>query len=945
MKRALARLGLLGLLVGTPFALGFLVGSPTIPNFRGSDGLSGTYLPVEGVLRLVGLLAWALWAYLAFAVLLNTLAVVAAARGMSAQHALLTVSALLTPGVVRRMVDLAVGSTLLAATVSGRIDLPGPINEPVAAHASVDGPAGARVGPAVLTKTPKAAAYRVRPGDSLWRMAELKLGSGFRWREIFELNRGRQFPDGRSLTNPHLIYPGWVLELPGESEAPPAQHGDGRAGASGGPHPTPPPGSNTGPPVTEGQVTPPPSAVPNTREEVSDVDDSELEAQREPAVRLPSGLVVATSFASGLLTAYLLARLRERRSRQISDAQAAEPIETPLADDLRRAGASLMPGPLDVSLHAVAQAWRETNRVWPQILLAVEGHRHVSVLVHDDGGAALPATSGGHVAPLVRFSRARGIVRADVDGPFPPLLRQNSAPFERGLVVPLGRHPDGSVVHVGVLPAAEISVVGTEAGRLVSQMIVAAATQAMPDDLQLMLFGMPREFQVLEQLPQVVSASTWEQAGIHLPEIQVEFVRRARLFFEEGVPNVWSHHAEQPEERMPALLIVASEPPAPLRGAVEAAARQARGLGAGLIALGWKPQGAALVADAGSVLDLETDLPCPEQLQPLVLDLETTEQAVEAVRRAHPKLAEAELGVQGRDAPVPAKTPAPAERVQPPLPHGFDQTAAESGESSTEPEPGPLPPPEVIAVRCLGSFEASRDGRVLRKGWRNKARELLAYLVAHPPGAPKDRIIEELWPGIEPGRGSELFARMTWAVRAKVRGPEDTRRYVDKEDDVFYLDKALWWADAWEFERLVNEAQRSKQDEVIGKLRDAVALYRGEFCADFYYPWAEPVRERFRALFVRACARLADLTLARGAHEEALTVLDRGIEADPVCEDLWRRAMAIEASLGRRAAALSRYRKLEVTLNQELDVEPDPETQALVRELLAEKPVMKATSS
>ena len=30
------------------------------------------------------------------------------------------------------------------------------------------------------------AAYRVRPGDSLWRIAESKLGSGERWREIFE---------------------------------------------------------------------------------------------------------------------------------------------------------------------------------------------------------------------------------------------------------------------------------------------------------------------------------------------------------------------------------------------------------------------------------------------------------------------------------------------------------------------------------------------------------------------------------------------------------------------------------------------------------------------------------------------------------------------------------------------------------------------------------------
>ena len=49
-----------------------------IPTFKGSDGLSGSYVPVDAVLGLLGLLSWALWAYLALAVLLHSLAIVAA---------------------------------------------------------------------------------------------------------------------------------------------------------------------------------------------------------------------------------------------------------------------------------------------------------------------------------------------------------------------------------------------------------------------------------------------------------------------------------------------------------------------------------------------------------------------------------------------------------------------------------------------------------------------------------------------------------------------------------------------------------------------------------------------------------------------------------------------------------------------------------------------------
>ncbi len=61
---------------------------------------------------------------------------------------------------------------------------------------------------------PEPVTVTVQRGDSLWRLARIHLGSGDRWREIYDLNRDRVQPDGRSLRNPDLIQIGWVLELP-----------------------------------------------------------------------------------------------------------------------------------------------------------------------------------------------------------------------------------------------------------------------------------------------------------------------------------------------------------------------------------------------------------------------------------------------------------------------------------------------------------------------------------------------------------------------------------------------------------------------------------------------------------------------------------------------------------------------------------------------------------
>ena len=56
----------------------------------------------------------------------------------------------------------------------------------------------------------------VERGDSLWRIAARHLGSGARWPEIYDLNRGRVQADGRSLRNPDLLIIGWLLELPAD---------------------------------------------------------------------------------------------------------------------------------------------------------------------------------------------------------------------------------------------------------------------------------------------------------------------------------------------------------------------------------------------------------------------------------------------------------------------------------------------------------------------------------------------------------------------------------------------------------------------------------------------------------------------------------------------------------------------------------------------------------
>jgi DNA-binding SARP family transcriptional activator len=65
-----------------------------------------------------------------------------------------------------------------------------------------------------LDVAPTAALYTVRPGDSLWSIADARLGDGDDWPAIAALNLGRTMPDGLTFVDPSRIYAGWILQMP-----------------------------------------------------------------------------------------------------------------------------------------------------------------------------------------------------------------------------------------------------------------------------------------------------------------------------------------------------------------------------------------------------------------------------------------------------------------------------------------------------------------------------------------------------------------------------------------------------------------------------------------------------------------------------------------------------------------------------------------------------------
>ena len=345
LKGLLALVLLVALLGVVPWALWHYVGWP-LPHRLPSWAQFTTTLAQHGIadatlLKALACVVWLSWAILAGSVMVE---LDAAARGRAARR--LAVIGPLQPVVGQLLAAIIVAAIALAprpgvtprplaATVTA-----GRRPEAVAAVALVSDPSPAPTPPTTAVSAQPSgggqqagSTYVVQRNDTLWGIAERELGDPLRWTEIYALNEGRPEPGGATLDDPNWIYPGWTLLLP--ATTPPSPAPAVPAVPSSAPPPTEPGPTPTAP--TSPTTSPPHGALgaPNHGKH-------EAAAAASSVVDLPSGSVVALSFAAGVLSAIAIGRLRRRHGYRASPPEPGRALgPPPLGPTIRRLAAAL----------------------------------------------------------------------------------------------------------------------------------------------------------------------------------------------------------------------------------------------------------------------------------------------------------------------------------------------------------------------------------------------------------------------------------------------------------------------------------------------------------------------------------------------------------------------------------------------------------------------------
>ncbi len=953
LAKGLGALALLASLVGgIPWALWHYVGWP-LPHHVPSTGQIGHVLTEHGIAgrSLVDVLAvvvWITWAVLVASVAAEIPAALAGrrARRLPVAGVFQPLTGRLVAAVVVACLALAprpAHDTTTASTALGLAAVRHPVaalvltadRQPLSYRAPPTSPPGADTAetgtapPGTPVPGPVAGAtraYVVRRGDTLWGIAERELGDPLDWSQIYALNVGRPQPGGVALTDPHWIDPGWTLLLPTPAGTAPATTRSSPPSSS----PAPPPGqappgpgatpATTLPPTATSPTTavPPPAGPPARPVPTSTVPDR-TGHRRAPApvngtslhpadrgldpVRLPSGSVVAGSFAAGVLSAVALGRLRRRHAYRY------HPPEP---------GRDLGPPPLRPTLRHLA---------W------VAGD-------HDeDTEVSLAATGGAQAAGTNATTTS-----ADGTG----FLAGDHERLEHPGLLEVGTR-DGHLVTIEVTDLSGVAISGPAADDVARAMLAGLVVRAGPCAAEILCATETAE----RLLPDIgtdpavrLVATPLELARV----VEAERITRTRRLDAAGARDAAGFREQHPENPLPVLLVLTDAPTGESARRWAALRAGTARLGIAVVFLGDTPAGTArIVTDAArAVTDAE-----PSDLAGMLVGVEQfglgAGEAVEllgSVFEANRLVTDDLVTDNGHaryadrhDGEVAGQTEALTRVI--PL-DGTDKTPLPTSEAAV---PWPEPPATADAAVCplrveiLGPPRIAVSGEPVATGLRSRAKMLLAWYLCRPEGATAEQAVDALWPDTAPDGVLKQFWRSLGDLRAGLRGSDgDTPEVLEKTGEHYRAKPDEISCDLWDFRAALADAARSRDDETARQaLRRAVEVYRGDLLDGAEDPWVEPVRQDLHRRALDAHLRLAELDDHAGYSDAAVATLERAVELDRYAEEPYRRLMVLHAEHRRPDAVTATWKLLRRRL-AELDLDIEAATVNLYRTLSATGP-------
>ncbi|NOZ70614.1 MAG: AAA family ATPase [Chloroflexi bacterium] len=247
--------------------------------------------------------------------------------------------------------------------------------------------------------------------------------------------------------------------------------------------------------------------------------------------------------------------------------------------------------------------------------------------------------------------------------------------------------------------------------------------------------------------------------------------------------------------------------------------------------------------------------------------------------------------------------------------------------------------PALLRIQTLGPFQAWRQNGILT--WPTQKSKALFQILLIEPGrlVPTDQILEYLWPDL-PLRKAQNNLWVTVSQLRRVLEPDSPPRarsaYIYKQSEGYrFSPESDYWLDGDAFATHLAAAQSAPDLAArITAWEAALSLYQGDYLEDEpYAEWAQLPRTQWRRRYEQLLLNLAEAHGRNGRFQQAIIHCHTILTLDNANETAYRLLMRCHAALGDRTTALKVYDKAVQVLQDEIGVDPMPETAELARQI------------
>ena len=237
--------------------------------------------------------------------------------------------------------------------------------------------------------------------------------------------------------------------------------------------------------------------------------------------------------------------------------------------------------------------------------------------------------------------------------------------------------------------------------------------------------------------------------------------------------------------------------------------------------------------------------------------------------------------------------------------------------------------PMSLELTLFGSPEVRVNGKLISGFRSTKAQALFYYLAITSRAHTRATLAGLLW-----GDQPEEAARASLSkCLSNLRDLLGNALLIERQTVAFNRNQ-LYHLDT---EHFIADVAQPPTAATIPAWQAALTFYRGDFLEGFYVrdapdfeQWVLVQRAHYREAVVQGLHTLANYAEQQGDLPQAITHTRRLLTLEPWREEAHRQLMMRLAQSGQRAAALAQFEMCRRVLEEELAVEPDAETVAVV---------------